>query len=113
MVGGRISERRRRLGIKQADLAAAMGVNQSMVSMIETGQHTPSFTRAAHAARVLRTSLDYLAGLTDDPRPAEDMSRMLTEIERNTIPMAGLAAAGNPMIDGDAPRSRVRQEDGR
>lgn len=109
-----MSERRRQLGIKQADLAVAMGVNQSMVSMIETGQNTPSLTRAIHAARVLRTSLDYLAGLTDDPRPAEDMSRLLTEIDRNTIAVGGLAAAGNPMtIDGDAPHPPVRPEEGR
>ena len=109
-----MSERRRQLGIKQADLAVAMGVNQSMVSMIETGQNAPSFTRAAQAARVLRTSLDYLAGLTDDPRPAEDMSRMLEEIERNTIAMGGLAAAGNPLTtDAGEPRSRSRRKDGR
>ena len=103
-----MSERRRKLGIKQADLAAAIGVNQSMVSMIETGQNVPSFTRAAQAARVLRTSLDYLAGLTDDPRPAEEISRMLTEIERNSIAVEGLAAAGSPITMGaDAPHSKV------
>ena len=76
MVGTRIAEARRRTGVKQADLAAAMGdgISRSMVSMIETGQNQPSFARAAEAAQALHVSLDYLAGFTDDPTPASARS---------------------------------------
>lgn len=84
MVGRRISKRRRELGIKQVDLAAAMGegVNQSMVSMIETGRNRPSFARATEIARALDVSLDWMAGLTDDPTPAARLTRELLAIGR-------------------------------
>ena len=45
-----------------------------MVSMIERGRKTPSLARATDIARALRTSLDYLVGLTDDPAPAAQRS---------------------------------------
>lgn len=82
MVGTRIAEARRRAGVKQVDLAAALGpdgINQSMVSMIETGRNKPSFDRAIEAAEYLGVSLDFLAGLTDDPTPAETLSRRLSQ----------------------------------
>ena len=73
MVRTRIAEARRRVGMKQVDLAVAIGdgISQSMVSMIETGQNQQSFARAAKAAKALHVSLDYLAGFTGHRTPAD------------------------------------------
>ena len=65
--------------MKQVDLAVAMnnGVDRSMISMIETGRLLPSFGRATQVAQALGVSLDWIAGLTDDPTPAAELSRRL------------------------------------
>ena len=82
VLGERVSERRKSLGMKQVDLAAAMGTDyaQSTVAHVETGRSGISIERAADCARVLRVSLDWLCGLTDDPTPAAELSRRLYEI---------------------------------
>lgn len=41
-VGGRLRLARARLGLRQADLARALGIGRAMVSHIETGRRTPS-----------------------------------------------------------------------
>ena len=65
--------------MKQVDLAAAMGADytQSAIAHVEAGHRGLSFARAMDAARALGVSLDYLAGLTDDHRPAAELSRLL------------------------------------
>ena len=84
--------------MKQIDLAVAMGdgMSQSMISMIETGRLLPSFGRATQAARALGVSLDWIAGLTDDHRPAAEISSLLAECRGQRIPIIGEAAAGYP-----------------
>ena len=89
MIGARIAHARKLAGMKQEDLAAALGhgINRSMISMIETGRNQPSFARATEAARVLGCSLDYFAGLTDDPTPAAELSRSVaTHLELDSWP---------------------------
>ena len=63
---------RKRRGIKQVDLAAAMGADytQSTLAHVERGSRGISLERLIGAAIELGVSLDYLAGLTDDPTPA-------------------------------------------
>ena len=45
------------------------GIDQSDYSKIETGKRGVSFEQCKRLAVVLETSMDYLAGLTDDPSP--------------------------------------------
>lgn len=45
------------------------GIDQSDYSKIETGKRNMSFEQCKRLALVLDTSMDYLAGLTDDPKP--------------------------------------------
>ena len=61
--------------MKQLDLAAALGVRQSMISMAERGQRSLHLGRAVKAAQVLEVSLDFLGGLTENPAPAADASQ--------------------------------------
>ena len=72
--------------MKQVDLAAAMGADytQSAIAHVEAGHRGLSFARAMDAARALGVSLDWIAGLTDDPRPASQRP--------NTKPVSYLAA---------------------
>ncbi len=45
------------------------GIDQSDYSKLEVGKRNLSFEQCKALAVVLGTSMDYLAGLTDDPRP--------------------------------------------
>ena len=75
MVGDRVREARRRMGWKQIDLAVALGMRgQSMISEIEGGQKNLNLRRAIAVAQALGVSLDYLAGLADDPAPAAELA---------------------------------------
>ena len=83
MLGERLAECRRRAGLTQTELAVAIGkrYNAPMISMVEHGQRGLAFDGVVGAARELRVSIDYLAGLTDDPTPAAELAAALAERE--------------------------------
>ena len=58
-------------GKSQNELAMVLGTpyNQQMISEVERGQGNLPLDRAALAVQEIGVSLDYLAGLTDDPTP--------------------------------------------
>lgn len=62
-IGARLRELRRRRGKTQTDLAAALGVDQSLVSSYERGTVRPHPTALITLARLLRASSDQLLGL--------------------------------------------------
>ena len=72
MFGQRLAASRERAGLKQVELAVALGprYDQAMISRVESGKKQLRFSGAVKAARELNVSLDYLAGLTDDPSPS-------------------------------------------
>lgn len=45
------------------------GIDQSDYSKIESGRRYYTFEQCRKLALALNTSMDYLAGLTDDPAP--------------------------------------------
>ena len=45
------------------------GIDQSDYSKIETGKRNMTFEQCRRIALALETSMDYLAGLTDEARP--------------------------------------------
>ena len=45
------------------------GIDQSDYSKIESGRRYYTFEQCRKVALALNTSMDYLAGLTDDPAP--------------------------------------------
>lgn len=65
-IGGRLTVRRTRAGMSQADLARVSGVTQSHISQIERGIRTPNLSTLAGLAKGLRCRIGDLA---DEPRP--------------------------------------------
>ena len=53
----------------QVKMQMLTGIDQSDYSKIETGKRNMTFEQCRRIALALETSMDYLAGLTNDPAP--------------------------------------------
>ena len=75
MVGERLRLARRRAGMRQGDLAAALGdrYDHSVISKVERNLSALLDDGLAKAAQALDVSTDYLLGLTDDSTPAAQL----------------------------------------
>ncbi|WP_251318341.1 helix-turn-helix domain-containing protein [Flintibacter muris] len=60
---------RKKRGFTQIKMQMLTGIDQSDYSKIETGKRNMSFEQCKRIALALDTSMDYLAGLTDEPKP--------------------------------------------
>ena len=91
-LGDRLREARKRAGLTQAQLAAAMGdgYDQSVISDVERNKSALRVAGAAQAARALSVSLDYLVGSVDDPAPRPAPA---TAVEAESAP-SGTGPAG-------------------
>ena len=65
----RLHELRKKKGYTQINMQMMTGIDQSDYSKIETGRRNMSFEQCKRIAQALGTSMDYLAGLTDEPKP--------------------------------------------
>lgn len=65
----RMKELRKALGYTQIKMQFLTGIDQSVYSKLELGKRNMSFEQCKRIAIALKTSMDYLADLTDDPRP--------------------------------------------
>ena len=65
----RMKELREAKGLTQLQMQMLTGIDQSDYSKIESGRRNLSFVQCRRVALALDTSMDYLAGLTDDPKP--------------------------------------------
>ena len=72
MLGSRLKEARLSLGLTQTDLGVAVGKTYSLIAHVEAGRKQLSWEGWVLAAKELNVSLDYLAGLTDNPLTARD-----------------------------------------
>ena len=62
----KIKEYRKKLGIKQAELAEAVGVRRETIGNLERGKYNPSLRLAWNLAKVLHAPLDELFDFTDE-----------------------------------------------
>ena len=69
MVESRLRQLRKERGITQVKMQVLTGIDQSDYSKIESGKRYYTFEQCRKIALALHTSMDYLAGLTDDPTP--------------------------------------------
>ena len=64
----RLKALRKAKGYTQTKMQMLTGIEQSDYSKIETGKRYYTFDQCRRIALALGTSMDYLAGLNDDPR---------------------------------------------
>ncbi len=77
-VGKRLQQLRRERGYTQIKMQMLTGIDQSDYSKIERGHRYYTFEQCIKIAKALDTSMDYLAGLTDEKAP---YIRRITETE--------------------------------
>ena len=65
----RLKALRKEKGYTQVKMQMLTGIDQSDYSKIEQGKRYYTFEQCRRIAIALNTSMDYLAGLTDEKRP--------------------------------------------
>ncbi|WP_258109640.1 helix-turn-helix domain-containing protein [Alicyclobacillus sp. SP_1] len=60
-------------GCQKKDIAEFIGVTYRQFHRYETGEQKPDFDGLLKLAEYFGVSLDYLVGLSDDPRRVEDL----------------------------------------
>ena len=65
----RLKELRKARGFTQVKMQILTGIDQSDYSKIESGKRYYTFEQCKRIALALDTSMDYLAGLTDNSAP--------------------------------------------
>ena len=65
----RLHNLRKKRKLTQVQIQMATGIDQSDYSKIETGKRYMTFDQCKRLALALNTSMDYLAGLTDQESP--------------------------------------------
>ena len=65
----RLKELRKEKGLTQIQMQFLTGIDQSDYSKIENGKRYYTFEQCKRIAIALDTSMDYLAGLTDEKKP--------------------------------------------
>lgn len=65
----RLKDLRKERGYTQVKMQFLTGIDQSDYSKIENGKRYYTFEQCVKIATALHTSMDYLAGLTDEKKP--------------------------------------------
>ena len=65
----RLKELRKEKGYTQIKMQILTGIDQSDYSKLENGKRYFTFEQCKKLAEVLDTSMDYLAGITDEKKP--------------------------------------------
>lgn len=69
MFMSRLKDLRKERGYTQVKMQMLTGIDQSDYSKIESGRRYYTFEQCKRIALALNTSMDYLAGLTDEKAP--------------------------------------------
>ena len=91
VLGNRVREVRTRIGMRQSDLAEAIGVTRQTIIAIEQGRLNTSVTLALKIARALREPIDYVFYLERAARAmhrgetAEDAGAAVSAAKRRTV----------------------------
>lgn len=81
----RIKEIREQKGIKQKELAAAIGIAANTLSQYENEKREPDLVTIKKMAAALDVSIDALLGVKQEEKPADDAISGLSEYERKFI----------------------------
>jgi transcriptional regulator with XRE-family HTH domain len=77
LMGERLAELRKDQGLTQKELADILGVDYRSYGNYERGENEPRDEVKLKIARYFNVSLDYLLGLTRQPRPLESDGQYL------------------------------------
>ena len=67
--------------LTQEDLAKILQTSQQYYGKYENGKYELPFSRAIELAKFYNISLDYIAGLTDEPRTIQGTTKNITNIK--------------------------------
>lgn len=65
----RLKDLRKSKGYTQLNVQMVTGIDQSDYSKLERGLRKPTYDQAAQLSYLFDTSVDYIYGFTDEPRP--------------------------------------------
>jgi transcriptional regulator with XRE-family HTH domain len=82
IIGARIKEKREKVGISQKELADNVGKTPSAINQYESGAKKPSTDILAKIAKALKTSTDFLLGITD--KDDYEISVIFRDLEKLT-----------------------------
>ena len=80
----RLRELRKARGYTQVRIQMLTGIDQSDYSKIETGKRYLTFEQCRKIALALGTSMDYLAGLTNEQEPYKRAKAYRDEVYKNS-----------------------------
>lgn len=92
MIADRARERRRKLNLRQEDIAQRLQVSKSTISDWETGKRIPDIEEIDRIAEAYETTTHELMGWEYDPVPDN-----IHPLKRRMIPVLGNVAAGEPI----------------
>lgn len=72
-IGERIKNLRNKRNLTQEQLGKYLNVGKSTISQYENNINTPDITTLIKIANYFNTSVEYLLGNTDDPRPLKEI----------------------------------------
>ena len=65
MIGNKIKEKRKNLGLTQSELAEKVGLSRNYISELENNRYVPSVRTLTRLARVLKMNLNFLKELSE------------------------------------------------
>ncbi len=99
--GNRISSARKRLKMKQQDLADTLGVSQGTISRMEQGLTYPTADQMRELSAALKIDMgemfDLMAGMADDVERAIAKSNLSLEDQDTVLRVYGLASGRNSL----------------
>jgi transcriptional regulator with XRE-family HTH domain len=75
MLGKRLVDLRKRAGLTQQELAERLYISRDTYAQYEIDRRNPDYETLTSIARFHNVSVDYILGLTDDPRPVDDIKK--------------------------------------
>lgn len=90
MIGKRLREVRKKRGLTLQEIADKLGVARSTYAGYESNYRQPPLEILVQIADILKTSTDYLLGLTDNPYPKEPTRNAKELLKENDLHWDGV-----------------------
>lgn len=104
VIGKKIRELRKSLGITQSELAKKLGVSPSTIGMYEQGRREPDNKILLNLCKIFDTTTDYLLGKSDNAHTEthnREVSDVIDEFTQLLSSQKGLMFDGTPISDDD------------